>query len=417
MRLILFIALRQLWSRKLLNGIAIAGVSLGVLVLIAMNGIMQGFQMKFKAEILKVSPHLTLYDKELGNSETLLQQALPGPVIEQVHHQQPSDRVTRIKRPLDLMRALKELPQVEVACISLVGQAILSLGTQDLGIDMRGIVPLEQERCTPISRYVAQGSWRAMAVTPDGIALGSGIAEKLGAHLGDQIRIVAPGGTPQTLKVVTIFETGVPPIDRARVYVNLTTAQAVLRRPNVVGRIELRLYDPFESQQLAASLERITGYDAESWQEANANFLSLFDMQNRIVDMVVAAILVVGGFGILAVQIMIVLQKTRDIAILRSVGLRRRDILWTFLLQGMVVALLGAILGDLAGWRLLHFLGGLKVKTEGLVKSDHFLIHEDPWFYVYGVVFAVAVGVVASLIPALRGARVEPVDVLRGQAG
>ncbi len=417
MRLILFIALRQLLSRKLLNGIAVAGVALGVLVLIAMNGIMQGFQMKFKGEILKVSPHITLFDKELGTSRTLLRQALPDALVEQVYHQQPSDRVTRIKRPRDLMRAIMDMPQVESACISLVGQAILSLGTQDLGIDMRGIVPTEQERCTPISRYVAQGSWRAMTVTPDGVALGSGIAEKLGAHVGDQIRIVAPGGQPQTLKVVTIFETGVPPIDRARVYVNLTTAQTVLRRPNVVSRIELRLYDPFASQQLASSLERITGYDAESWQEANSNFLSLFDMQNRIVDMVVAAILVVGGFGILAVQIMIVLQKTRDIAILRSVGLRRRDILLVFLLQGVLVSLLGALVGDLLGWRLVEFLGTLKIKSEGLVKSSTFLVYKDPRFYGFGALFAILTGVSASVLPAWRGSRVEPVDVLRGQVG
>ncbi len=114
---------------------------------------------------------------------------------------------------------------------------------------------------------------------------------------------------------------------------------------------------------------------------------------------------------------MIVLQKTRDIAILRSVGLRRRDILLTFLAQGIVVALAGAAIGDVAGWRLLRFLGALKIRQEGLVRSEHFLIYEDPWFYLYGVLFSLAVGVVASLIPAVRGARVEPVDVLRGQAG
>src|SRR5581483_12234884 len=98
MRLVLFIALRQLWARKLLNGIAVGGVTLGVLVLIAMNGIMQGFQMKFKGEILKVSPHITVFDKELGSETALLPAFLPGPLALRVLHQQPSDRVTRIKR-------------------------------------------------------------------------------------------------------------------------------------------------------------------------------------------------------------------------------------------------------------------------------------------------------------------------------
>jgi lipoprotein-releasing system permease protein len=304
---------------------------------------------------------------------------------------------------------------VEAACTSLTGQAIVSAGTVDLGVDMRGVVPLEQEACTPLGRYVQSGSWRTLAITPDGIAMGSGVAEKLGVRVGDQARIVAPGGLPQNLKVVAIYEAGVPPIDKTRVYVNLTTAQAVLRRADVVGRIELRLWNPFESQKLAMRLERITGYDVESWQEANANFLALFDMQNMIINMVIAAILVVGGFGILAVQIMIVLQKTRDIAILRSVGLRRRDILLIFLIQGVIVALLGALLGDLCGWRLVEFLGTLKVKTEALVKTSTFLVYKDPMFYLYGTVFALVTGISASLLPAVRASRVEPVDVLRGQ--
>ncbi|HET9930483.1 MAG TPA: FtsX-like permease family protein, partial [Polyangiaceae bacterium] len=123
------------------------------------------------------------------------------------------------------------------------------------------------------------------------------------------------------------------------------------------------------------------------------------------------------GFGILAIQVMIVLQKTRDIAILRSVGFRRGDILVGFLLQGAVIALVGALVGDLIGHYLLIALSHLKTHQEGLVKSEYFLVTDDPRFYWYGTGFALAVGLVASLIPAVRGSRVEPVDVLRGQLG
>src|SRR5690606_30806204 len=104
-------------------------------------------------------------------------------------------------------------------------------------------------------------------------------------------------------------------------------AQTVLQRGNDIGAIEVRLDAPFESEAFARRVQRITGYHAEGWQEANANLLSLFGLQNMIVDLMIALILTVGGFGILAVQIMLVLQKTRDISILRSVGLRRADIL------------------------------------------------------------------------------------------
>jgi lipoprotein-releasing system permease protein len=138
-------------------------------------------------------------------------------------------------------------------------------------------------------------------------------------------------------------------------------------------------------------------------------------MQNTIISFVVGAILAVGGFGILAIQIMIVLQKTRDIAILRSVGFRRGDVLFAFLLQGAIIALVGAVVGNVSGHYVLIALSHLKTHTEGLVKSETFLIYDDPRFYWYGAAFALGVGLLASLIPALRASRVEPVDVLRGQ--
>lgn len=415
MRLILFMALRQLWSRKLLNGIAVGGVAMGVMVLIAVHGVMQGFQMKFKGEILKVSPHISIYDRELGRPQTTLGLYAGGPLIEHVFHAHPGARVTRIKRPRDLVRSLQGLPAVQAACMGLIGQAILSLDSSDLGVDLRGVLPLEQERCTPISTYVTQGSWRDLSTTQNGAALGSGVASRLAANLGDQLRVVAPGGSPQTLKVVAIFDSGVMPVDDTRVYTNLTTVQTVLQRPEAIGLIELRLHDPFQSREVAERLERLTGYDAESWQEANANFLALFDTQNTIIGLVIGAILAVGGFGILAIQIMIVLQKTRDIAILRSVGLRRADIMSLFFIQGVLVSLLGAIIGDLVGWRLLALMATLRVPTEALVKSATMLVYEDPIYYVHGLVFALLTGVSASLLPAWRGSQVSPVDVLRGQ--
>jgi lipoprotein-releasing system permease protein len=114
---------------------------------------------------------------------------------------------------------------------------------------------------------------------------------------------------------------------------------------------------------------------------------------------------------------MIVLQKTRDIAILRSVGFRQSDILSVFLLQGIIIALAGGAIGCVIGHYLIVALSHLKTHQEGLVKSEYFLVYDDPRVYVYGVLFALLVGVVASLIPAVRGSKVEPVDVLRGQLG
>lgn len=416
-RVVVFIALRQLWDRKLLNGIAVLGVALGVLTLIGINGIMQGFQVKFLSNILKISPHVTMFDKQLRPSPSILSRYEDDFVAARVSHETPSDRQLRINRPAEIVRALEQLEGVEGAAGSVVGSAVLAIGSKQYPVDLRGIDPPRQDKVTPVSQYIQEGSYRALAATPDGIILGSGVAAKLGAHLGDLLTCGSSLGERLNLKVVGIFDASLPPVDNTRVYVTLHNAQTMLGKPDIVSRIDIRLKNPDRAMLFNSDVERMFGYDAESWQETNANFLALFAQQNTIISFVVGAILSVGGFGILAIQIMIVLQKTRDIAILRSVGFRRRDILGAFLMQGAIVALLGAAVGDVVGHYVIVALSHLKTHQEGLVKSETFLVHDDPRFYWYGAGFALVIGLLASFIPALRGSRVEPVDVLRGQLG
>ena len=415
MRLIIFIAFRQLCDRKLLNGIATGGVMLGVVVLLGIKGIMHGFQYKFYDSILRISPHVTLLEKERHAPPPLLATPERGFVVTHVVHQNPSERQLRIKRPREISAALAQMQGVTAVSISLVGSAVLSFGAVEYPVEIRGIDPPKQTRVTPIADYLVRGSYPALSQNPAAILLGSGVSSRLGATVNDQVVCATPRGDRLSLKVVGIFDASVPSVDNARVYVTLGTAQSLLGRPNAVGRVEARIADVAQAEVVARRAERIFGYHAESWQEANANFLGIFQMQNTITNFIVAAVLAVGGFGILAVQIMIVLQKTRDIAILRSVGFNRRDILSIFLLQGATVALIGSAVGCLVGHYLLVLLSHLKTHQEGLVKSEYFLIHDEPQVYVQAVIFAFALGLVASVVPALRGSRIEPVDVLRGQ--
>ena len=147
--------------------------------------------------------------------------------------------------------------------------------------------------------------------------------------------------------------------------------------------MEARLGDSDQAIDFARRFENIFAYDAESWQETNANFLGIFQMQDTITGFVVAAILAVGGFGILAIQIIIVLQKTRDIAILRSVGFHRNDILRLSVAGGHHRS--GRRGGGRLDWSLSHRRAlHLKTHQEGLVKSEYFLVFDDPSMYRYG---------------------------------
>ena len=164
LRTILFIALRQLWARKLLNGIAVGGITLGVMTLVTMNGIMQGFEQKFTQSILKISPHVTLNNTELLPDAPLLNRYANRLVAARVAHQTPSDRQGRIKRPQDIVRSLRQLPDVEAAAASLAGMVLVEYGGKTRSIDLRGIEIAEQEKVTPITQYTQTGSLTTLAL-------------------------------------------------------------------------------------------------------------------------------------------------------------------------------------------------------------------------------------------------------------
>jgi lipoprotein-releasing system permease protein len=378
---------------------------------------MLGYQVMFFDIMLKTSSHVVISDTELRTAPPLLDRLYEAPVLSRVAHQVPSDRQRRIKRPGEIVGRLRSRAEVVAAAASLTGAALIEFGGKTKSIDLRGIEVAEQDRVTPLVQFVQVGKLTALSVVPDGIAVGSGVVKDLGLRQGDVVHAAAPGGRPLALKVVAILEVGVPPIDKTRGYVLLRTGQTLLGRPDAIGRIEVRLRDPDSAIGAATSFERMFGYDAESWQETNANFLTLFANQNVVIGVVIGAILLVGGFGILAVLIMIVLQKQRDIAILRSVGLRRADVLAAFLLQGLTIAAVGGVLGDLMGKLVVWVIPRIPMPIEGIVKANSLPVHEDPRFYVLGALFALGLGTLAAFLPAWRASRVEPVQVLRGQIG
>jgi lipoprotein-releasing system permease protein len=412
----MFIAGRQLWQRKLLNGIAVLGVMLGVLTLIAITGIMRGFQTKFLDTILQISPHVVVFDTELGETRPVIDQLLgPGPSVTRILRQSTTDRQRRIARPTETVRALRQMEGIEAVAPLVVGNAVASAGSKELPVELRGIDPVIQDRVTPLRSKIIDGRFDELGGAFNGALVGHQLADQLGLHVGDNLTCASGRGDRALMRVVAIFDTGISALDKGRVYVTTRQAQTILGRGDAIDRIEIRLTDPDRAPALAARIEALFGYDAESWQETNASMLDVFDQQNMITRMIIGAVLLVGGFGILSIQIMIVLEKRRDIALLKSVGYSSRDVLTIFLAEGAVVAFIGALLGAGAGRMVLTFMRGLRSASGlGYSKPSTFAIYERPSIYLLAFLFAIAVGLLASLVPAWRASRVEPVDVLRG---
>jgi lipoprotein-releasing system permease protein len=414
-RVVAFLAFRQLWERRLLSTIAVMAVMLGVTMLVAIRGIQLGFRMKFLQTIIRVTPQVAVTDKELSAEAPLIARYYRGFVAARVAHEAADDRRSRIKRPDEILRATRQLGGVRAAAPSVTGSALLTWGAKELPCELVGIEPQAQDQVTAIRDYLVDGVWGEFAQSRDGMLLGVGAAQKLGVKVGDSVTLVGPRGVRQTAKLLGTFAFSMQAIDDGRALVPLKLGQTVLSRPDVVSRIEVQLANPDAAPLYAERMQRLFGVEVESWQKVNASFLSLFVVQDVITALMIGAILIVGGFGILAVQIMIVLQKTRDVALLRATGFRRRDILRMFLLQGAIVALIGAGVGDLAGHQILTAVSKIQIKANtAFGRSDRMLVDDDPKMYLWGAGFALVVGLLASAIPAVRGSRVEPVDVLRG---
>ena len=410
-------ALRQLRARPGLTLVASLGVALGVLALVVTAALLWGAKLQFEAVILKVSPDISVRDEEQIDSRSLWERAdeSGSPPAVELHHASPSSRSGRIKAPDEFMETLRGWSDVAAVAPVVSETVLLRYGSTTRPVELRGIRVAEEEGVRPLSNLVLQGEWNAIAGNGHRAGIGSGMARQMGISVGDALTLSSAAGNTVHLEVSAIFESRVVAIDDSRIYVDLRTAQQLFGEPDVIRQVSIRLHDPERADAVAQHIERDFGYRARSWQAQNANFLSLLAVQRRIGSVIMAGVVLLSAFGILAVQIMVVMQKRRDIAILRAVGFQRGDILRLFLAYGMFMAVVGGSLGASLGKLVIVLIKNMRVHMEGVMRGDSILVADVLPVYVVGVSFAVGAGLLASLLPALSASRVEPVAVLRDQ--
>jgi lipoprotein-releasing system permease protein len=414
---LLLVARRHLVHNWFRTAISVVGVAIGSCFMIAMSALMAGFETKFVRETIEASPHVVVLDEFRAAPDefaTWLSRTLGG--VATVASSHPRDRLNRIKKPLELIEALRATERVAAAAPEVVGTSILNFGSREVGAQLVGIDPEQQERVVSTDEFMTEGRLLDLHSASGAIILGSGVAERLGVKRGDTIGTALRSGGARALRVVGVFHTGIVPIDAVRAYTLVTLAQQLLELGRDVNRVVLRLHDHREARDVASDVEAMTGYRTESWQETNANFLSLFTLQKFITYIVTSGITIVAAFGILNVLIMLVLEKLPEIAMLKSMGYTAADVTGVFLLEGLAIAALGVVLGSILGYGLTEFLASLPIPQKGLIESEHLVMENAPSLYVIAALFSFASTLVAATLPALRAGRLDPVVTLRGRA-
>ena len=410
-----FISIRYFLTHKRQSLVCIAGVTISVTMFLVMTSMMDGLTGKFIIETVESSGHITIKDEPRETRTLILEKAYTDPnallVVEGV---KPRETVKKIRNAGGLLATLDRVPGVIAVAPVVNGSAIVTYGTKTINVVVMGVEPERQVKVTTIGEKLIAGEFSRLRSVADGIILGRGVADVLGAEIDDTVVLSSSTGGRTTSRVVGIFQTGVTPVDYSRAYMLLNSAQTLLDKKNVVNEIVVRTDDYTKAEPLAAQIEGISGYRTESWQEASSNFLKIFRIQEIITYIITASLLIVAAFGVLNILIMAVLERVNDIAILKSFGLSRRDVSVIYLFQGLVIGLIGASVGLLAGKLAIEGLRRLPIPMEGLIKTEGLLMTEHAHNYYAAFISAIIVVLFASVYPARRAAKYDPVEVIRG---
>ena len=414
MLVILQIALKHLLSRKRQTIVSLLGIVLGVGFFLGVASMMQGSEKDFIHRLVDNSPHITLKDE--------FRNAPPQPVFElypdgavQLRHLKPKTELRGIRNYKQKQEQLKSMPGLRVAAV-LSGQVVASYAGRDRGVSITGLIPAMMRGVSTIESLMSYGTLDTLETDADGIIIGQALADKFNLQVGNRLTITAPNGTVKLMKVVGIFKSGNKNYDEGQSFALLKKVQALLDKPNVANRMIFQLDDPYQATAVARQVEAQTGYLAESWQEASVDIMNTLAIRNAIMYSVVSAILIVAAFGIYNIISTIVMEKTRDIAILKSMGFRARDVQNIFLIQGIILGVVGSTVGCLLGMGIMWGLGQIVFKTP--FASDPAPLPIDWGWPQFAIAagFALAASILAAWLPARKAGRVHPVAILRGAA-
>ena len=414
MAIALDVALAHLTNRRRQTLVSLTGVVLGVAFFLAVSSLMRGSEKDFIKRLVDNSPHVTVYDEVRQGRAQPAELRWPDAAVS-VHNVKPLRETRGIRGWPQRLEFIEALPGVRAAPV-LAGAAVLTFAGRQQAVTLSGAVPEKMKQVTVIEEKMTEGSLDALAADANGIVIGQGLVDKFSLHPGSTLNVLAADGSSRPLRVVGIFRTGNAAYDEGQAFVLLKRAQSLLGRENRINRVIIQLADPYDARDVAQTIEAATGYKSVSWVEASEDILSLLLVRNVIMFSVVSAILVVAAFGIYNTISTIVMEKTRDIAIMKAMGFHARDLKRIFLLEGLIVGVLGSGLGVLLGLVLMRVLEQVAIRPPGVSEVVHLPVWWGAEQYAMAVTFAMLSCLAASYLPARRAGAVHPVDILRGAA-
>lgn len=411
MNVLISIALRHLWARRRQSLVSLSGIVIGTAFFLAISSLMQGSQNDFIKRMVDNSPHITISDEFRTSTFQPAERLNPDAMVE-VRGVKPQSETRGIRGYKKILEEIRTIPGVRAAAV-LSGQAILNYAGQDTSLVLNGMIPSEIEGITTIDDYMTEGSVKSLISDRGGIIVGAELVRQFSLRLNDNITLVSSTGQVRVFKIVGIFRTGRSNYDFSQSFLDLKRVQAMMNRPDRANTMIIKLDNPQVARAVSKTIEAKIRYKSVSWQEATEDLMSTLAIRNMIMYSVVSAVLIVAAFGIYNIISTVVIEKHRDIAILKSMGFHASDIRSIFLAQGMILGIAGVAFGIPMGCGLMLGLMQIKFKPPG-GSVIYMPIDWGAAQFLIAASFALGASVLAAWLPARKAAKILPVDILRG---
>lgn len=397
-------ALRFLGEGRLQTGFIVGGITIGVAVIVFMSAMLAGLEANFIRRVLTSQPQIQILPPE--QVARPLRNGLHE--IEDAIVQRPSQRIISINQWQMIARRMEALPEVTAVAASMTGSALAVRGAASRSVSVVGIEPESYLRIVRLSDYMVAGRLR---LTSDDIVIGTELARDLGATVGDKLLLNGASGANRLLTITGLFDLGNKGANHRNTYVALRTAQSLLGAIGGVTEIGLSVRDIYAAETIAREIEASNAVEADSWIKTNAQFFTAVQAQKNTNTLIRLFVGLSVAFGIAAVLVVSVIQRSKDIGILRAMGATRGQILRLFLLQGGLLGFAGSLSGSALGAAALIYWHSIARQADG---SELFPLIIAPGLFVATALLATATGVVSAMAPALRASRLDPVEAIRG---
>jgi lipoprotein-releasing system permease protein len=392
------IALKFLREGRTQTTLILVGIAVGVSVIVFISALIVGLQENIIGRTLGTQAHIRVQPPDEVNH------LLPSPsgTVQLLLEDKRTQRLRSVNNWQEVRDTLDRLPDVRAVSPVVSGPAFARRGDTVLSVALVGIDPVRYQKIIPLSEDIISGQLRVGA---GDAVIGRLLADDLGLRVGDKLRLQTGLGRVAVLSIAGIFELGVRELDQRYVYLDLKQTQSLLDLPGGITVIDVTVRDIFQAEVIATRIGRLTGLKAESWMQTNAQLMNALTSQTLSTRMISFFVGLSVAFGIASVLSISIVQRTREIGILRAMGTRRAQMLRVFLIQGAVLGLAGSAIGAAAGYGLVWVFNTF---GPGL-----FYIPVSPLLVPAAMTLATVTGVISAAVPARRAARLDPVVAIR----